>query len=30
MIDNITLFDCTAREVGYQTGWFFEPELMSK
>lgn len=28
MIDNITLFDCTAREVGYQTGWFFDPAFL--
>ena len=28
MINGITLFDCTAREVGYQTGWFFEPSFL--
>ena len=24
---NITFFDCTLREVGYQTGWFFDPQF---
>lgn len=24
MIDGIHVFDCTLREVGYQTGWFFD------
>ena len=28
MIDGITLFDCTIREVGYQTGWFFDPAFL--
>ena len=28
MINGITLFDCTLREVGYQTGWFFDPSFM--
>ena len=23
----ITIFDCTLREVGYQTGWFFDPKF---
>jgi 4-hydroxy 2-oxovalerate aldolase len=25
MIGNMNIFDCTLREVGYQTGWYFEP-----
>jgi 4-hydroxy 2-oxovalerate aldolase len=28
MINGITLFDCTLREVGYQTGWFFDQSFM--
>jgi len=24
MINDISLFDCTIRESGYQTGWHFE------
>lgn len=28
MINGITLFDCTIREVGYQTGWFFDPGFL--
>ncbi len=28
MINGITLFDCTVREVGYQTGWFFEQQFL--
>lgn len=28
MIDNITLFDCTVREVGYQTGWYFDAAFL--
>jgi 4-hydroxy 2-oxovalerate aldolase len=28
MINGITLFDCTLREVGYQTGWFFDDTFM--
>lgn len=24
MINNVTLFDCTLREIGYQTGWYFD------
>ena len=28
MINGITLFDCTVREVGYQTGWFFDPVFL--
>ena len=23
----ITIFDCTLREVGYQTGWFYDPQF---
>lgn len=28
MINNITLFDCTLRESGYQTGWFFDNKFV--
>ena len=28
MIDGITLFDCTVREAGYQTGWFFDETFL--
>lgn len=28
MINNIKIFDCTLREVGYQTGWFFSKEFV--
>lgn len=28
MFNDITLFDCTIREVGYQTGWFFDPGFL--
>lgn len=28
MINGITLFDCTIREVGYQTGWFFDTSFL--
>lgn len=28
MINGITLFDCTLREVGYQTGWYFDVSFM--
>ena len=28
MINSITMFDCTLREVGYQTGWFFDTAFM--
>ena len=28
MINGLTLFDCTLREVGYQTGWFFDPAFV--
>ena len=28
MINNITLFDCTLRESGYQTGWFFDTKFV--
>ena len=24
---NPKVFDCTLREVGYQTGWFFDPQF---
>ncbi|WP_072679791.1 pyruvate carboxyltransferase [Arcobacter sp. LA11] len=24
MLKNMTLFDCTLREIGYQTGWYFD------
>lgn len=27
MIGNITIFDCTFRELGYQTGWFFDKQV---
>lgn len=27
MIGNITIFDCTFREAGYQTGWFFDKDF---
>lgn len=27
MIGNITVFDCTFREAGYQTGWFFDKDF---
>ncbi len=28
MINNINLFDCTLRESGYQTGWFFDTKFV--
>lgn len=28
MIDGITFFDCTVREAGYQTGWFFDETFL--
>lgn len=28
MINGITLLDCTLREVGYQTGWYFDESFM--
>lgn len=28
MINNIKIFDCTIREVGYQTGWNFDAEFV--
>jgi 4-hydroxy 2-oxovalerate aldolase len=28
MLNGLTLFDCTIREVGYQTGWFFDPTFL--
>ena len=27
MIGNMSIFDCTLREVGYQTGWYFDTEF---
>jgi len=27
MIGNMNVFDCTLREVGYQTGWYFDDEF---
>jgi len=27
MIKGYTVFDCTLREVGYQTGWYFDVEF---
>lgn len=29
MINNITLFDCTIRESGYQTGWYFDKKFVT-
>ena len=28
MINNVKVFDCTLREVGYQTGWYFSKEVI--
>jgi len=28
MINDISLFDCTIREAGYQTGWFFDKKFV--
>ena len=28
MINNVTLFDCTLRESGYQTGWYFDEKFV--
>ena len=28
MLNNITLFDCTIREAGYQTGWYFDTKFV--
>jgi len=28
MINGVTLFDCTIREVGYQTGWHFDTSFL--
>ena len=28
MLNNVTIFDCTLRELGYQTGWFFDSEFI--
>lgn len=28
MIGNMNIFDCTLREVGYQTGWYFDPDFV--
>ncbi len=30
MIGNMNIFDCTLREVGYQTGWYFDTEFAQK
>lgn len=30
MIGNLNVFDCTLREVGYQTGWYFDIEFARK
>lgn len=27
MLGNVHIFDCTFREIGYQTGWFFDVEF---
>lgn len=27
MLNNINIFDCTLREVGYQTGWYFDKQF---
>lgn len=28
MLNSLRVFDCTLREVGYQTGWFFDKEFV--
>ncbi|MCI8490128.1 MAG: pyruvate carboxyltransferase [Lachnospiraceae bacterium] len=28
MINEVKIFDCTIREVGYQTGWYFDDEFV--
>ena len=28
MINRLKVFDCTLREVGYQTGWYFDDEFV--
>lgn len=28
MINNVEIFDCTLREVGYQTGWYFSKDFV--
>lgn len=28
MINNVTIFDCTLREAGYQTGWYFDTKFV--
>jgi len=28
MINDISLFDCTIREAGYQTGWYFDKKFV--
>lgn len=28
MIKNVSIFDCTLREVGYQTGWYFDDDFV--
>lgn len=30
MINNVRIFDCTLREVGYQTGWYFTDEFAKR
>lgn len=30
MLNNVRIFDCTLREVGYQTGWYFSDEFAKK
>ncbi|MBQ4059185.1 MAG: pyruvate carboxyltransferase [Lachnospiraceae bacterium] len=30
MINNVRIFDCTLREVGYQTGWYYSDEFAKK
>ncbi len=28
MLNNMTIFDCTIREAGYQTGWYFDTKFV--
>ncbi len=28
MLNNIKVFDCTLREIGYQTGWYYDTEFV--
>jgi hypothetical protein len=30
MLDCISLVDCTIRESGYQTGWYFDKKICRK